>query len=95
MIVLQQSHGDPSSSERHVGDLGNIFTFSKNVPTEVLILDKIITMQEGKENNILGRAVVVHEGEDDLGMGGDEESLKTGNAGARVACGIITEVIYS
>ena len=39
--------------------------------------------------NIIGRAIVVHAREDDLGQGGDEGSLKTGNAGGRVGCCVI------
>uniref|UniRef100_A0A8C9QYA1 Superoxide dismutase [Cu-Zn] n=1 Tax=Scleropages formosus TaxID=113540 RepID=A0A8C9QYA1_SCLFO len=39
--------------------------------------------------SVLGRAVVVHEKEDDLGLGGDAGSLLHGNSGRRLACCII------
>ena len=42
-----------------------------------------------KVSEIFGRSIVIHDGIDDLGLGGNEESLKTGNAGSRMACAII------
>lgn len=33
--------------------------------------------------------MVLHSGTDDLGLGGDLASKKTGNAGSRLACGVI------
>nr|GEV53897.1 superoxide dismutase [Cu-Zn], chloroplastic [Tanacetum cinerariifolium] len=41
-------------------------------------------------NAVVGRAFVVHELADDLGKGGHELSLSTGNAGGRLACGMIS-----
>ena len=49
------------------------------------------TLTTGKYS-VLGRMIIVHEDEDDLGMGGDEESLKTGNAGARLNCAKIFKI---
>ena len=52
----------------------------------------MISLGDGGRHDVAGLAVVVHAGEDDLGRGrGDKEegSKKTGNAGGRVACGII------
>ncbi|KLO15966.1 copper zinc superoxide dismutase [Schizopora paradoxa] len=83
---LQKNHGAPSSNERHVGDLGNIESDSDGV-AKFEFTDRVINLNG--PFSIIGRAVVVHGGTDDLGKGGDEESLKTGNAGSRAACGII------
>ena len=80
------THGGLDTAVRHFGDLGNI-TSSKSVAEGELFLPngRLDTSRYG----ILGRMIIVHADRDDLGMGGDEESLKTGNAGKRLACGVI------
>lgn len=80
------THGGPTSATRHVGDLGNITTDSSGT-AKGSVEDKYIKLI-GPES-VIGRMIVVHAGEDDLGQGGNEESLKTGNAGGRAACGVI------
>jgi len=81
-----KTHGAPADNERHVGDLGNIVADASG-NARIDITDDKISLTGG--NSVLGRAIVVHEKMDDLGKGGDEGSLKTGNAGGRIACGLI------
>jgi Cu-Zn family superoxide dismutase len=81
------THGCPGMAKRHVGDLGNIRTNSKG-EAKYTFYDDLIKLR-GTKCNILGRGLIVHEDEDDCGQGGDAESLKTGNAGKRIACAVI------
>ncbi|KAI0632053.1 superoxide dismutase [Trametes polyzona] len=83
---FSRTHGAPTDKNRHAGDLGNIESDSKGVAA-FSFEDSQISLNGPL--SIVGRAVVVHAGTDDLGKGGDDESLKTGNAGARAACGVI------
>jgi len=80
------THGAPVDSVRHVGDLGNVVA-DANGMAAIDITDSVISLQG--TNCVLGRAFVVHAKADDLGKGGNEDSLKTGNAGGRLDCGII------
>lgn len=73
-------------SERHVGDLGNIDASAAG-EAEINITDSQISLIGAQ--SVIGRAFVVHEDTDDLGRGGHELSKATGNAGGRVACGVI------
>ena len=79
------NHGD--LNEGHVGDLGNIEA-DQNGKADFSI--KAHRVDLIGDRSVVGRGIVVHADPDDLGKGGDEESLKTGNAGDRLACGVIT-----
>ncbi|HEX2897679.1 MAG TPA: superoxide dismutase family protein, partial [candidate division Zixibacteria bacterium] len=76
----QMQHGGPNAGQRHAGDFGNI-TADSTGTANFEWFDKMITF-EGP-GSIIGRALIVHADEDDLA------TQPTGNAGARVACGVI------
>jgi len=73
-------HGGPNSSQRHVGDLGNLEADANGIAHYERV-DKMIAFTG--EHSIIGRAVIIHQGEDDL------TSQPTGAAGSRAACGVI------
>lgn len=75
-----EPHGAPDDAERHVGDLGNIEAGADGNAT-LSMTDTLIAFHG--EHSIIGRAIIVHAGEDDL------TSQPTGAAGPRVACGVI------
>lgn len=78
-------HGDINKG--HVGDLGNIEADNNGVAEISIIAQRVDLIGE---RSIIGRSIVVHSDKDDLGKGDNQESLKTGNAGDRLACGVIT-----
>jgi len=83
---FSKTHGAPSDTERHVGDLGNFKTDAEG-NAKGSLSDPLVKLIG--EHSVLGRTIVIHAGTDDLGKGGHEDSKKTGNAGARPACGVI------
>lgn len=74
------NHAGPDKAYRHVGDLGNIEADGSG-EAHLMTHDLYLTF-DGKAS-IIGRAVVVHGGEDDL------TSQPSGAAGARVGVGVI------
>jgi superoxide dismutase, Cu-Zn family len=87
---LNKEHGGTWSVDgknRHLGDLGNIEA-DLNGNCKTKIFDKYLQLR-GYKYNIIGRSIVVHQDPDDLGLGGNAESKKTGNAGPRIGCGVI------
>ncbi len=81
-----KNHGSLRSKIRHVGDLGNIVANKKGI-AKFVIKDKLVKLS-GKYS-VIGRSIVVHADEDDLGKGSHSDSLVTGHSGNRVTCGVI------
>src|SRR5690606_18183626 len=78
-------HGRAGSGAHHGGDMDNLASNAEGVA----VVDRHlhgVTLGGGAANDIAGRAVIVHADADDY------HSQPTGNAGARVACGVIKVV---
>jgi len=75
-------HGAPDAAEHHEGDLGNITADKDGKGTATLTI-KGVTLGDG-DTSIVGKGFIIHAKADDL------KSQPVGNAGDRVACGVIT-----
>ncbi len=75
-------HGRAGAGPHHAGDMDNITANADGV-ARIDIQDNDVSLHRGAPNDITGRAVIVHAGVDDY------TSQPAGNAGARVACGVI------
>ena len=76
----KHQHGAPDASDRHEGDLGNIEA-DANGKAHLEVTDTMLKLSGN--DSIIGHAVIVHEKADDL------KTQPTGDAGSRVACGVI------
>jgi Cu-Zn family superoxide dismutase len=90
----RQTHGSiyVNNMPRHSGDLINNITFNNEGKFYFVYEDSTISLYPTSNLSIIGRSIVIHEKQDDLGMGvglNKQESLKTGNAGKRICCGVI------
>ena len=78
-----QDHGKLGESEQfHYGDTGNL-TIAEDGTGSAEIRGSVWTLGDGGQGDVVGRAVVVHAGEDDF------VTQPTGAAGGRIACGVI------
>lgn len=75
-------HGAPDSVEHHGGDLGNLTADNSGNAALSIEVDGI-TLDPAAANSIIGKGVIVHANPDDL------KSQPAGNAGPRLACGVI------
>ena len=78
----KMKHGGPYDPVKHSGDLGNVNVDDKGV-ARINFTVGDISVSKDKGDGIIGRAVVVHAAVDDF------TTDPTGNAGGRVACGVI------
>uniref|UniRef100_A0A8D0B363 Superoxide dismutase [Cu-Zn] n=1 Tax=Salvator merianae TaxID=96440 RepID=A0A8D0B363_SALMN len=70
---------------RHPGDFGNFYTREGKIRR---YRSNLMATLFGPYT-IIGRSIVIHEQEDDLGKGNNKASLENGNAGKRLACCVI------
>jgi Cu-Zn family superoxide dismutase len=81
---MHHEHGAPTAAQHHAGDLGNITADADGTVKKEITVEGL-SIGTGKPDDIIGKAVIVHEKPDDL------KSQPSGAAGARIAGGVIEE----
>ncbi|MBX3726159.1 MAG: superoxide dismutase family protein [Xanthomonadales bacterium] len=77
------NHGNPrTSAPNHAGDMPNLRADARGTATFAFRITGV-TLGDGGDADVLGKAIVVHADADDY------SSQPAGNAGARIACGVI------
>jgi len=80
-------HAAPTDVSHHAGDFGNVTADDKG-EVHTTFMTHSVTVAAGP-NSAVGHAVVLHANPDDL------TTQPSGNAGARIACGVVTAMAGS
>jgi Cu-Zn family superoxide dismutase len=80
---MKMEHGSPDAPVHHAGDFGNM-TVGGEGHGHLELDSTMLTVTPG-EHSVVGHAIVVHAKEDDM------HTQPTGNAGARVGCGVVEQ----
>lgn len=75
-------HGAPDAVSHHAGDWGNVTADDKG-EVHAKFTTHSISLKSGDATNAVGHAIVLHGNPDDL------TSQPAGNAGPRIACGVV------
>ena len=76
------AHGKWGEGEFHLGDIGNI-TVGEDGTGSIELTTDLWEIGTGSDVDVVGKGIIVHAGADDF------TSQPSGNAGARIGCGVI------
>ncbi|KAL7065428.1 hypothetical protein AAHC03_05676 [Spirometra sp. Aus1] len=86
---LNMNHGGIQTPVRHIGDLGNLQSDAQGI----LCTNQYYPETDLTGNySVLGRSLVIHEKEDDLGTLETKDSQTTGSSGKRLTCAVINPI---
>ncbi len=78
-----KQHGMENPMGHHAGDLPKNVEISEMHTGEITYKVDYLTLAPGAPNSVLGHSIMIHEKADDM------KTDPTGNAGNRIACGVI------
>ena len=76
------AHGKWGEGEFHLGDIGNMMVDDRGMG-KIELTTNLWEMNTGSDIDVVGKAIIAHAGADDF------VSQPSGNAGARIGCGVI------